>query len=213
MSQQHRILFHLSFALLAGSLVGTASAQSIQAMAEREGIARSLASSLTARRPGDILTILIKEKVKIRQDAKVNRSSINSFAAKLESFRIKPDVFKLGLLPDLDVRSSKTQKAQSKQEKDDTFEARMAVVVQDVLPNGNLLIAGTRSIFVDDEEKTLKISGLVALRDISSSNTVNSENIANAKVSITGKGAGSQFIKKGPVGRIVQTAIWLIWPF
>ena len=139
MSVPRKTAFYASIAVILGSLVGNTQAQSLQAIAERTGTARSLASSLTARRPGDILTIIIKEKTKIRHDEKVNRSASNSLSAKLESFRIKPDVFHQGILPDLDIRSAKTQEAQSKQEKDNNFEARMAVVVSDVMPNGNLV--------------------------------------------------------------------------
>ncbi|MEZ5989379.1 MAG: flagellar basal body L-ring protein FlgH [Planctomycetota bacterium] len=190
-----------------------APAQSLHAKAAQRTTPRDLVSTLSARARGDILTIVISEQHKVKNEDKVDRTASSSLAARLESFDIKPDAFPAGLLPDFDVRSSKTQVGNAKQEKDSKVEAHVAVVVRDVLQNGVLVVTGKRVIKIDEEEKTLMISGLVNIQDISTSNTVPSDRVADAKVSITGEGTNTQYVEKGPVGRIIETAYWLVWPF
>ncbi len=190
-----------------------ASAQSLFARARRAGGTRNLISDHTARAIGDILTIVIKEEHSVKQEDKTSRSAKTSLAASLESFNIKTNAFKAGILPDLDVRSDRKQEGQAKQERDTSFEARIAVVVADVLPNGNLVVRGQRAIFVDDEEKILKISGIIRQVDIAADNTIPSSLVADARVAIEGKGKNTEFNTKGPVGRIFETVWWLVWPF
>ena len=47
-------------------------------------------------------------------------------------------------------------------------------------PNGNLVVAGVRSVTVNDETRTLKISGLVRALDVTPNNTVSSAQVADA---------------------------------
>lgn len=191
----------------------TAAAQSLHAIASQRTSPRDLVSTLSARARGDILTIVISEQHKVKNEDKVDRTASSSLAAKLESFNIAPEAFPNGVLPDFDVRSSKSQNGNAKQEKDSKVEAHVAVVVRDVLQNGVLVVTGKRVIMIDEEEKTLMISGLVNIQDITSTNTVPSDRVADAKVSITGKGTNTQYVEKGPVGRVLETAFWIVWPF
>ncbi|MFQ5504060.1 MAG: flagellar basal body L-ring protein FlgH [Planctomycetota bacterium] len=190
-----------------------ACAQSLFARGVKSKTYRALVSDHTAYSIGDILTIVIKEEHKVNQDDKVNRTQKSTLAAKLESFKIKPDVFKASLLPDIDVRSSKSFEGNGKQQKDGKFEARIAATVKDVLPNGNLVVSGRRTIVIDDEQKSFQLSGIVRAVDISAGNTVSSTQVAEAKISLTGTGKNTEFTTKGPIGKLIETAWWLVWPF
>ncbi len=201
------------FLLAAGWIAGTAQAQSLFARARKAGGVHNLIADHTARAIGDILTILIKEEHYVIQEDKTARYAKTSLAASLESFDIKTNAFKAGILPDIDIRSNRIQEGKAKQERDTTFEARVAVTVADVLPNGNLVIRGQRAIFVDDEEKILRLSGVIRQVDITAENTIESSQVAEAKVSIIGKGKNSEFNSRGPIGKLIETAWWLVWPF
>jgi flagellar L-ring protein precursor FlgH len=85
--------------------------------------------------------------------------------------------------------------------------------VIDVHPNGNLVIAGKRVIRIDDETKTIRISGLVRAYDISSVNTVNSMMVADAHISFTSEGANARMTTRGPIATLFDTFIWAVWPF
>ncbi|MCA8968247.1 MAG: flagellar basal body L-ring protein FlgH [Planctomycetes bacterium] len=190
-----------------------ASAQSIFARSSSRSTHHGLIDDLKASRIGDILTVVIRESHKVKNEDKVNRTSNSSLAASLEAFDIKPNAFTNGLLPSFDVRSSKSQAGNAKQEKDATFEAQIAVTIVDELPNGNLVISGRRTVNIDDETKTLKISGIIRRWDVDANNQVPSNRVAEAKVAIEGVGKNTEHVTKGPVAKIVETAFWLIWPF
>jgi flagellar L-ring protein precursor FlgH len=83
--------------------------------------------------------------------------------------------------------------------------ASIAVVVIDVQPNGNLVVAGTRSVTVNDETRTLRISGLVRPLDVTPNNTVGSAQVADARIAITGEGANTRQVTRGPIGQLFDT--------
>ena len=58
----------------------------------------------------------------------------------------------------------------------------------DTLPNGNLLVKGRREIRIDDELKVIEFSGVVRAWDIQPDNTIESELVADARVSYQGSG-------------------------
>src|SRR5262249_23574192 len=161
---------------------------------------------------GDILTVVINEGTKLKQEDKVNRTNSTSFAARLEAWTLQDNTFKNGVLPKVDARQSRSMDAEAKQEKDSQITAKIAVIVIDTPPNGNLVVAGSRIVCVDDEEKTFRISGLVRPLDVARDNTVPSSMVADARVSITGEGGNTRMTTKGPVGKFFDTLIWAAWP-
>ena len=166
-----------------------------------------------ARNIGDILTITVTESHQVQNDDKVERSNETSLAAKMEAFSLSSDTFKTNVLPEFDVRSERVFDGEAKQTKNSRIRASIAVIVVDRQPNGNLVVAGTRKVTVDDETKTLRISGIVRALDVSFDNAVSSEQVADARISLTGDGGNDRYITKGPVGVLFDTLVWAAWPF
>jgi flagellar L-ring protein precursor FlgH len=78
-----------------------------------------------------------------------------------------------------------------------TITARAAVLVTDVLPNGNLVIEGARRMTFSGETQHIVLHGVVRAADVSPENTVLSSNIANARVEFITDGDLTDSRKKG----------------
>jgi flagellar L-ring protein precursor FlgH len=85
----------------------------------------------------------------------------------------------------------------------------MQVTVIDVLPNGNLVIEGLRTRNVADENRLMRVSGVVRPNDIDISNTISSQVIANFLIDYVGGGPESRFTAQGWMGRFTNK----IWPY
>lgn len=73
----------------------------------------------------------------------------------------------------------------------------ITAVVTEVLPNGNLLLSGERSLQLNQGEEFVRVTGVVRASDIASDNSVQSDRIADARISYSGKGAIDQTNKQG----------------
>jgi flagellar L-ring protein precursor FlgH len=74
---------------------------------------------------------------------------------------------------------------------------RIAVRVADVLPNGNLIVEGSRQTAFGGEIQNAILRGTVRPEDVSANNTVFSYNVADASIRIVSKGSVSDSQKKG----------------
>lgn len=170
-------------------------------------------ADLRARMVGDVLTITINESHSVANDEKVERSNSTSLAARLESFTLSDKPFKSNVLPKVEVRKEQDFEGEAKQGQKSVVQASIAAIVIDVQPNGNLVIAGSRTVQVDDQTRTLRISGIVRPLDVSTTNTVSSSMVADARVAILGDGPNTRQTSRGPVGTLFDTLVWAAWPF
>jgi flagellar L-ring protein precursor FlgH len=65
---------------------------------------------------------------------------------------------------------------------------RLAGVVTQVLPNGNLVVAARQEIEVNSELRVLQVTGVVRPQDIASDNTVTHDRMAEARITYGGHG-------------------------
>lgn len=179
----------------------------------RTGARINAISDQRARNVGDILTVLIQEQSSVQNEDRTERSNDTSLATRLEAFTLNDKTFKNNILPRLDVRKEQDFNGQVRQNSNSIVRASIAVVVIDVQPNGNLVVAGARTVTFNDETRTLRISGLVRPLDVTPNNTVGSAQVADARIAISGEGANTRQITRGPVGQLFDTLIWAAWPF
>jgi flagellar L-ring protein precursor FlgH len=86
---------------------------------------------------------------------------------------------------------------------------RLAGVVTQVLPNGNLVVVAHQEFLVNSELRALKVTGVIRPQDIASDNTVLHDRMAEARITYGGKGQLTD-LQTAPWG---QQAFDVLMPF
>jgi flagellar L-ring protein precursor FlgH len=68
--------------------------------------------------------------------------------------------------------------------------------VIEVQSNGNLVIEGTKDIGVNSDKQSITVRGVVRPADLSSANIVNSVQVANLQIKVTGKGVVGDAVRR-----------------
>lgn len=165
----------------------------------------------TARRAGDLLTVLIVESQDVENQEQSALKKETTFDYALESFNIAPNAF--NVLPDIEAESTDEFNGTANYQKRGSFEARITAIVMDVLPNGNMVISGRREIRVDQELKVIEFSGIVRRYDVMPDNTIQSELVAEARVSYVGHGPLTNTTNRRGLGGFLHDAWTWLWPF
>jgi flagellar L-ring protein precursor FlgH len=176
--------------------------------------ARTFFNDQRAGRIGDILTVLVS----ISDSAKTSNTS-NTALTSNNAIGV-PNLFGLEssigkVLPGADpnklitTNSAITTQGAGGVNRSEAISLTIAAVVTQVLPNGNMVIQGTQEVKTNDEVRQLTVAGIVRPEDISSSNTILSSQIAEARISYGGRGDISA-VQKTPVG---TGLLQRFWPF
>ena len=206
-----RKFWNLRFAAVVAAglcLAGAAQAQSLWKPGSRMS---SLIADHTAHKVGDIVRIVISERQTVQDKNNLKTERTSSLAATPTSFQLTRHA--PATLPSIEIEGSRKLDAKADAQKSGLFTAVVPSSVIDVLPNGNLLVNGRRRIFIDQDEKTIEITGIVRPIDISAENTVQSDQIAEARITFINDGPIAEASKKGWFARAWDKLWNSIWPF
>ena len=90
-----------------------------------------------------------------------------------------------------------------------TIATKVAVLVTDRFPNGNLLVEGVKETFSSGERQYIILKGIVRRQDVSASNVVQSSMIANAQIEFLDEGALADSQKRSLIMNILDKVnIW-----
>lgn len=177
--------------------------------AKRSHNAKDLYADDKANQIGDVLTIIIAEDHKV--DNKVNRDLERTSSRELEFDSKDISVGSLHPIPDVSINTSSSKSLNGKSDYKDerSIEDRITVIVEDIHPNGNLVVIGTRSRDVNGDKQTIQVSGIVRPSDILYGNIVQSQQIANFKLVAISDGVSEDYNNPGWLGKILDA----LWPF
>lgn len=88
----------------------------------------------------------------------------------------------------LNTNSSRNHTGSGNISRKESIKTEVAALVTKVLPNGNLMIQGHQEVRVNSELREVKIAGIIRPKDIASDNSVNTNQIAEARISYGGRG-------------------------
>ncbi len=147
---------------------------------------RPLFEDRRARNVGDTLTISIVENTNAdkKSASTTNRSSDNNFS--VTGLAGLPGKSFLGsnLGAGSDFKFSGDGQATS----NNVFTGTITVTVTEVLPNGNMLVSGEKQIGISQGSEFIRFSGVVNPTQITGANSVNSVQVADARIEYRGNG-------------------------
>ncbi len=194
----------LCAALLAAAAPVAATAGSLW----NDGRGRSMFADRKAARAGDILTVVVAESAAATntQSKKSNRNS--SLEDAVQRFVFSAAASNLGThngeLPATSIAGKANYAGGGEVQNNQSLSSRAAVLVTDVMPNGNLVIEGVRVVTFSGETQYVVLHGLVRPDDISAANTVFSSNIADARVEFISEGQLTDAQKRGWLSKLYE---------
>ena len=163
-----------------------------------------------ARRVGDILTVVLEEKTNADKKASTatkKKSNMKTPIAKL---------FGRGLsfhgrdILSSEISSNSDFSGEGDSSQSNSIKGNVTVTVADVLPNGFLKVQGEKIMNLNQGSEVIRIRGIIRPQDISSANTIESQQIANAEITYKGKGMVADSNDAGWLTRFFNSG-W--WPF
>jgi flagellar L-ring protein precursor FlgH len=168
-----------------------------------------------ASRVGDILTVLISmnDSAKTQNNTTTDKTSTNKIGIPhvfgLESTlgKILPKAYDPAEVFSTSLSSSTN--GTGGVNRSEEINLTIAAVVTQVLPNGNMVIQGTQEVQTNGELRQLTVAGIVRPEDITSRNTINHTQIAEARIAYGGRGDVSAVQRTPAATGMVQR----FWPF
>ena len=157
-----------------------------------------------ARNVGDTLTIIINEKVAAskRATTAADRKGAMSF--------VVPEI-KLGTksYPGGSIKADSKNEFEGGGDSaaNNVFTGSIAVTVLEVLPNGNLIVAGEKQIGINQGSEFIRLSGVVNPTFILTGNQVSSTTVADARLEYRGSGYIDEAQTMGWLARVFQSVM------
>ncbi len=144
----------------------------------------SLTSDSRAYRVGDAVTVILQE------TTQASKRAGTSFS-KGSSVGVSP-IAALGKTfgkTAIDISADRSFEGDATSTQQNALSGALTVIVQEVLPNGLLRVAGEKNLTLNQGEEFVRLKGFVRAQDIDNDNQVSSLRVANARIAYSGKGA------------------------
>ncbi len=175
----------------------------------------ALVADRKGRTIGDIVTVAIFEKASASKEASTETGRDSTVSAHISALlgleKKMPNLLNLGMDPSslLSAGTVNEFSGSGKTSRAEDLVATLTTQIVKIYPNGNLRIAGNKTVTVNNEMQIVKLSGIVRETDISPGNVIDSQNILNARIYYSGQGVISEKQKPGWMARSLDG----VWPF
>ena len=198
--------------IILSSFVGTASCESLFAarVSQNDYIQpRSLFYSPKAKTVGDIVSVIISEKYQITDNQKLGTSKTS--ATKSSFSNLLNSLVPGGLRNLISVNNnfdgyggdnSVSNNAQTQRQS--SFSDTITAQVVQVLPNGNLVIQGHKTLINAGETTNVLLSGVVDPRMINQTGQVESSEVSNLQIAFSGSGTVARSNHEGIINKYVK---------
>lgn len=156
--------------------------------------ADSLLSMRRAKEVGDLLTVVVEMDDQASIQSSLSRSRDSSEEFNIRALFGLPDLAGnalpsgAGLSPGVDFDRNSNLNGSGAVNRAEKVAFTLAARVVDLEPNGNLIISGYQQTLISNEVRYLTVSGVIRAQDITRTNTVSYEKIADAQIAYISQG-------------------------
>jgi len=143
----------------------------------------SLVSDSRAFRVGDIVTVILQETTQASKSAGTTLAKDSSVGIASPSLLGKTFP-KAGV----DISAERGFKGDAQSTQQNALSGAITVIVQEVMPNGLLKVAGEKVLTLNQGEEFVRLRGFLRAADIDANNMVSSQRIANARIAYGAQG-------------------------
>jgi flagellar L-ring protein precursor FlgH len=172
---------------------GGASAATAGSLYSPASLLVDLAADIRARRVDDLVTVVVLDKASAISRGTVNSSRAANARASIDVLA-NQHVGWLSNMASLGGQSELTGEGETSRET--VLSTSITTRVAAVLPNGYLVIDGTKQVRVNSENQVVTVRGVVRPIDLSPGNAVLSDQIAQLEIAIDGKGVVGDAIRR-----------------
>ena len=169
--------------------------------------ARPLFEDRRARRIGDTITINLVERNTAEKSANANATRNGNMSAGIGPINRLPLSGLNGLELEADAESDFNGKGAAAA--NNVFNGTFTVTVIDVYPNGNLLVSGEKMVAINQGNEFIRFSGVINPNTVTTANSVQSTQVADARIEYRGSG----FIDESNTMGWLQRFFVAIMPF
>lgn len=174
-------------------------------------------SDKKAMNVNDIVTVVINENILASSSGQksLSKSTVDGLGGGVMSGvvgKITGNLAnKVNALTDIGFKidSNNVFNSKGSNQRTEKFITTLSARIIKILENGNYFIDGRREMLIDGQKQILHVSGVIRPEDISQTNQINSQNIADAKILYETQGD----IKEASEKSWGTKAIESIWPF
>lgn len=164
-----------------------------------EGTYRAIGADTKAYRVGDAITVLVYENSSATSSTDTTTQRNNNLNASITSSLI-------GKSPEFGVTTGGGFDGGGSTKRSNKLLASLTVTVREVLPNGDLKLAGEQLLTVNDEQHKVNLAGRVRPQDVSADNVVLSTRLADAHIDYVGDGDLTERQRRGWWRKVID---WL----
>ena len=169
--------------------------------------ARPLFEDRRARHMGDTITINLVERNNAQKSANANATRNGNMTAGIGPISRLPLSGLNGLELEADAESEFAGKGAAAA--NNAFNGTITVTVIEVYPNGNLLVSGEKMVAINQGNEFIRFSGVINPNNVTAANTVQSTQVADARIEYRGSG----FIDESNTMGWLQRFFVAIMPF
>ena len=163
---------------------------------------------IRARRVGDVINVILDEQTDATKTASTNANKGTTIAIPSPTLFGGAVTLRGRDILANDISSSSDFAGTADSSQSNRLNGSVAVVVDEVLSNGNMRIRGQKRLTLNQGSEVVRVSGLIRPVDISPDNTVLSNQIADANITYGGSGLLADANKAGWLTRVFNSPLW-----